>query len=137
MKYYLDTNIFLYSANPNDLHHKSCKRVLELIAKGELETLTSTLTFEEIIFYAQKSNNVQGGLKICKWMMLSRTTKADLSSQTIEEFFGLVDKYPKIRSADLIHAATCVSNGVRVIISVDRDFDKIKEIRRIDPADFP
>ena len=36
-----------------------------------------------------------------------------------------------LRPSDALHVAAMLNNGVRVIVSEDRDFDKVTEIRRV------
>ena len=48
----------------------------------------------------------------------------------------LVARYPDLASRDLIHVATCIHEGITEIISADRGFDRVSELRRIDPLAF-
>jgi predicted nucleic acid-binding protein len=48
----------------------------------------------------------------------------------------LAGRYPTLAARDLIHVATCIHEGITEIISPDRSFDQVAEVRRIDPADF-
>jgi predicted nucleic acid-binding protein len=36
---------------------------------------------------------------------------------------------------DRVHAATCISNDIRTIVSVDAGFDGLRGLQRVDPAD--
>jgi predicted nucleic acid-binding protein len=46
----------------------------------------------------------------------------------------LVARYPRLSARDLIHVATCISEGIDTIVSPDRGFDEVHEIRRLDPT---
>ena len=48
----------------------------------------------------------------------------------------LARKYPSLTARDLVHVATCVHEGITDLISPDRGFDQVAEVRRIDPADL-
>ena len=48
---------------------------------------------------------------------------------------GMLEAHPRLGARDAIHAAAGISNGLTVIISTDRDFDGLGELRRVDPAD--
>lgn len=136
MTYYIDTNIFLYTANPKDPNYSACKNILKLAGQWKISSVTSVLTFEEIIFYSQKSGSIEKGINICNFILKNPIRIIPLTQTIIENFLKFVKKYPNIRSADLIHTSACTSNGVESIISVDRDFDKITEIKRLDPSEF-
>jgi len=44
----------------------------------------------------------------------------------------LVEKY-RMRPRDAIHAAVALENKITTIVSYDKDFDEMKEIKRIEP----
>jgi predicted nucleic acid-binding protein len=48
----------------------------------------------------------------------------------------LADKYPRLQARDLVHVATCIHEGVTEIVSPDKAFDQVSELRRIDPTEF-
>jgi predicted nucleic acid-binding protein len=48
----------------------------------------------------------------------------------------LADKYPRLQARDLVHVATCIHEGVTEIVSPDKAFDQVHEVRRIDPTEF-
>jgi predicted nucleic acid-binding protein len=45
----------------------------------------------------------------------------------------LIERYPELSVRDAVHAATMLGNGLKQVISVDEDFDQIREIRRVAP----
>ena len=49
---------------------------------------------------------------------------------------SLSTHYPDLRARDLIHAAVMLEKGISHILSTDRHFDQVDEVRRIDPHDY-
>ncbi len=47
-----------------------------------------------------------------------------------------VDTYVDPDARDLAYVATCIHEGIPAIVSVDREFHKAAEVRRIDPSEF-
>lgn len=137
MIYYLDTNIFIYVANPDDPRHSACLKILKLSAKDKIFTGTSVETIQEIIFYSQRRKRLKDGLKLAKNVLKVVSGLLPVEQEVIEKYLSLVKKYPKVESRDLIHAATCLVYGFDRIVSVDTHFDRIKEVKRLDPAKFP
>ena len=45
-------------------------------------------------------------------------------------------RYPSLDARDLVHVATCIHEGITEIVSPDRAFDQVAEVRRIDPVEF-
>jgi predicted nucleic acid-binding protein len=63
----------------------------------------------------------------------------DLPPVTREDLLcacGLIRRYPRLPVRDDIHAATMLHNGLRQIVSLDPDFDQIRGVQRIDPAEI-
>jgi len=54
-----------------------------------------------------------------------------LRAQKLMEKYGI-----KPGDGDAIHAATALENSVETIVSYDRDFDKLEEIKRLDPRNL-
>ncbi len=48
---------------------------------------------------------------------------------------ALVAAYPALSARDLVHVATCLVEGIDVIVSPDQAFDQVREIRRVDPLE--
>jgi len=138
MKYYIDANIFIYSTNYQDLRHISSKKILEEIIVGELNGFTSVETFEEIIHYGKKTKVTPITLALCKKLLKIPLQVIPFTNSILSVYLRLVGKYEKskIDSRDLVHVASALKSDVKAIISADRDFDKIKEIKRIDPKEF-
>ena len=48
----------------------------------------------------------------------------------------LAARYPTLAARDLVHVATCVHEGITEIVSPDRAFDQVAEVRRLDPVEL-
>lgn len=136
MKYYLDTNIFLYANTRESKFYESCRFVLEQVAIGKISAQTSVETIQEIIFVASRRKQLKTGIRIAKEAWTIVGSLCALTEKITGEFLEFVAKHPKIESRDLIHAATCKVLGIDKIISVDKHFDKISEVKRVDPREF-
>jgi len=136
--YYIDANIFIYSTNPTDSRYSDCKTILEKIATSEIAALTSVETFEEIIHYGQKNKVLEHTIYLCEKLLTTDLAVVPFPKDLLFPFLKIVKKYLKLKidSRDLIHVISALENGTDTIISADRDFDKISEIKRIDPSDL-
>lgn len=61
-----------------------------------------------------------------------------ITKKEIELSLYYYQKYQKdsIGPRDIIHVATMLNHDIEMIISVDRHFDLIKEVNRIDPLEL-
>ena len=48
----------------------------------------------------------------------------------------LAGRYPHLAARDIVHLATCIHEGINEIVTPDRGFDHLVEVRRIDPMSF-
>ncbi len=48
----------------------------------------------------------------------------------------LLLQYSKLSARDAVHIATMEGSGIRRLLSADKDFDGIREVQRVDPAEF-
>lgn len=131
---YVDSNVFIYPVIADwrtDRKAALAKKVLLQIADGKLKAVTSSLTWDELVWSLRKflgrSLAVAEGRKFLEFPNLKFL---DIRESTISKAQDLIDEY-NIKPRDSIHAACALENGVKEIISDDPDFDKIKEIKRI------
>lgn len=47
----------------------------------------------------------------------------------------LLDEHPDLPTRDAVHVVTARNRGIDLIISTDKDFDRLPGLERIDPAD--
>jgi len=58
-----------------------------------------------------------------------------IGQAVVERLPGLIRRYPSLQACDLLHVATCLEERIEAIVSPDRAFDEVAELRRIDPTD--
>jgi predicted nucleic acid-binding protein len=51
---------------------------------------------------------------------------------TISKAQEIIERYG-LKPRDAIHAATAMENRITIIISYDKDFDRIRELERVEP----
>lgn len=133
MTLFVDTNIFLrFFLNDHKTHSPAANRLFKEANKGKISLITNSLIVAEIIFTLDsfyklsKQNIIEKihaimffeGLEILEKNVLLR---AIMFYQ--EKNIDFIDAYA---------AAFALENKIGVC-SFDHDFDKIKEIKRIDP----
>ncbi|MEX0880715.1 MAG: type II toxin-antitoxin system VapC family toxin [Thermoanaerobaculia bacterium] len=133
MRVFLDTNVFLYAAGSAHPSKEPCVRVLRAVADGSLDATINSEVVQEILYVLARRNRRSDGVG------LSRRVAAlfpDLLPVTREDALGacdLVEKYPRLSVRDAVHAASMLRNGIERVVSVDADFDQIREVHRVSP----
>lgn len=55
----------------------------------------------------------------------------------LERALDLLEAHPRLDTTDALHAATALNRGITTMLSVDRSFDQLEGLLRVDPADAP
>lgn len=135
MKYFLDTNIFMYAAGREHPLKGPCVAFLRRVAREEVEALTNTEVLQEILYRYRAIGERERGLHLARLAVdqvggeVLPVTLADM-----QRAFGLVARYGiDIMARDAVHAATMLNNGLTHLISADSHFDVIEGVTRLDP----
>ena len=130
---YLDSNCFIYSSLNKEEIGKNAKKILERIKNGAWKkAYTSTLTVDEFLWKVQKEVGRElaaEGTSI--FFSLENLELINIDSLIISQAIEIYKKN-KLDPRDAIHLAAMQSKKIKTIYSSDSDFDKIKEIKRID-----
>lgn len=136
MRYFLDTNIFMYAAGREHPLKAPCVAVLRRVSREELEALTNTEVLQEILYRYGAIGEFRHGLRLARLAVeqvggeVLPVTLADM-----QHAFDLVERHgAKIKARDAVHAATMLNNGLTRLISADSHFDVIHGITRVNPV---
>jgi predicted nucleic acid-binding protein len=57
-----------------------------------------------------------------------------IAAETLDLARSLLDRHPRLAARDALHAAVCQEGGFAGICSLDRDFDQIRGLKRLEPS---
>lgn len=135
-KYFIDTNIIMYSAGKKGMRKKACLNVLNNINSYENEYFINTEIFQEILYRYDRIGMRNFGIELAESALELFNNILSIQEKDIYLSMSMMKKYGQLLSRDAIIVANMLNNDVRQIISVDKDFDNIKEISRIDPEEL-
>jgi uncharacterized protein len=133
---FVDSAVLMYAAGRDHPLRAPSIRFLDQVADGSIQAITSVEVVQEVFH---------------RYLSLRRPDLARIVAKDAQDMFApvvpithalmrripdLVDKYPRLQARDLVHVATCIHEGVTEIISPDKAFDQVSEVRRIDPTEF-
>lgn len=136
MTVFVDSAVLMYAAGRQHPLRAPSLRFLDQVADGSIQAITSVEVVQEIFH---------------RYISLRRPDLAKIVAQDAQDMFApvvpithalmrrvpvLADKYPRLQARDLVHVATCIHEGVTEIVSPDKAFDQVHEVRRIDPTEF-
>ena len=133
---YVDSNIFLYPIiyKLEAIEEaRESKDFLLKISEGSVEACTATITWDEIVWVIRRIFGLKSSIELGrKFLEFPNLKFLSVKRSVILRAQRLMEKY-KIKPRDAIHAATALENNIETIVSYDRDFDKLEEIKRLDP----
>jgi uncharacterized protein len=127
---YLDTNVFIYPILGKDLISEFYKKLIYEVVLGKTSACTSVLTWDEVVHVLERKMGKEFALMHSeKFLKLPNLCFIETSLPIIIKAHQIMKKY-NITPRDAIHVATAISSNSDEIISEDKIFDKIKEIKR-------
>lgn len=131
---FLDTNVFVYVADPSSPCCAGSRRVTAAIADGGLEAATSTSVIEEL-WHLELSGRVPGLVGAARAAHTLLAPVVPVTHETIAVALGLAA--PAAMGAnDRVIVAACAQACIEVVVTADRAFDGLAGLRRVDPADL-
>jgi predicted nucleic acid-binding protein len=131
MTFLVDANIIVYAAIPSR-YRAPCLEILAAIAAGRADGRVSTAVFEEV-WHLELSGRVGPIRGLAERAYRAFTPLLAVTDEIVARALRLDAK--RLGANDRIHLATALANGIDTIVSADTDFDRLREIRRVDPLD--
>ncbi|MFQ6064591.1 MAG: type II toxin-antitoxin system VapC family toxin [Candidatus Bathyarchaeia archaeon] len=130
--YFVDSNVFFYAKILDREYGKACAGILRRIGRGELEAVASTLVVVELANALNKYGLGDEVKDVVDAVFSLDMRVFEVDSMDVRVATGIFDEF-RISPYDCVHAAVMKKAGVAEIISVDKDFDKIAWLKRLDP----
>lgn len=134
---FVDTNIFMYAVGSEHPYKKPCADLLTKIAEESILVASDSEVLQEILYRYSQINKFPMGCQVYEDVKVLLNIVFPVTVKDIDLAVSLLKKHNGIRVRDAIHAAVMLSNDVSKIYSVDKHFDLIPRIKRIDPLEIP
>ena len=130
---FVDANIFITASLGRDSHSKKCREFLARVEKGEQHAITSVLVLHEVLrsIEVHTKSREKASAKTARFASLPNLRICEVTNRHFTDSL----KYFKqgLEPRDALHVAVMLDNSVDKILSFDRDFDSVKEIKRQEP----
>ena len=134
MSYYVDTNIFDYSALAHPVYGKACKRIIDDIQNGQIEAHCSFLVPIEILGSLAQIDTEKAAIAVEAFFSLP-INMIQLDEHILQDAASILLE-SNVRY-DSIHAACMRRKSLDTIITEDfKDWKKIKSIKIIRPLEY-
>jgi uncharacterized protein len=127
---YIDTNIFVYAALNTEEYGNKAASLLQRIANGEEQAITSVLTFDETVWAVKKNRGIEKALEVGRALLNFPNLELIAATRETASLALQVIKECGLNPRDALHAATAIAEKVDFIVSTDAHFDKVPKLKR-------
>lgn len=129
----IDANVLMYAAGAAHPHKAPSARLLERVARGDVEAVIDAETLQEILHRYRAIRRWEDGRQVYDLARQLFPSVVPISAEVMDRARELLDAYPSLMARDALHAAVVLHESLEAICSYDRDFDGIVGLRRTEP----
>lgn len=134
MSYYIDTNVFVYSALAHPVYGKSCKQIIDDIQSEKIKTFCGFLVPIELLGSLSRIDPKKAAIAVDAFFSLP-INMIQIDERILEDAAGIMLESGV--SYDCVHAACMRRKGLDTIITEDAtDWKKIKNFKIIRPLEY-
>ena len=127
---YLDASLFIAAALDPGPTGDRCRDVLRKVRDGNLPAATSTLSWDELAYVVGRRRGREAGLDAGRRLLaIAHLRLVAVDTEVLREA-DRAARTPGVRPRDALHVASARKAGASVIVSEDRDLDRIPGLPR-------
>lgn len=129
---FIDSNVFFYAKIMDRDYGEACARVIRRVEAGEIEATTSVLIVVELANALRKYGLSDEVKKVVDAVFSLDISILQVDPTDVRVAADIFDK-SRISPYDCVHIAVMKRAAIKEIISADREFDRVTDIKRLDP----
>jgi predicted nucleic acid-binding protein len=134
LSFYVDTNIFDYSALAHPIYGKACKRIIDDIQNEKLKAYCSFLVPIELLGSLAQIDREKAAIAVSAFFSLP-INMIQIDERVLQDAANIMIESHV--SYDSIHAASMRAKSLNNIITEDvKDWKKIKHIKIVRPLEY-
>jgi predicted nucleic acid-binding protein len=126
----------MYAVGTAHKYQSPCQIIMRLIASDEIYGVTNTEILQEVLYRYSCLGRKNLGIQAVETILSIIHEVLPVEKVDIILALNLLKNYHKLNVRDAIHAATALRNGFKYFLSVDKHFDEIKGLERVDPMEI-
>ena len=132
----IDANVPIYAAGRPHRYKEPCARIMRMVDERPDAFFTDVEVLQELIHRYTSSRRWALGREVLRDFTEAMHDRIEpVYVEDVQLAARLVDEYPGVSARDLVHVAVMRRMGVDRVVSADRDFDRIADVERLDPAE--
>lgn len=131
---FLDANVFLYAVGADSPYRAACRSVLEAVGQGKLDGITSSEVLQEILHVRSRRVDVNDAVSAVRAAAELVADVLPVTTEDVLEACSLLESHSGLGAREALHAAVMKNSRIQIVVSVDRDFDAVPDLKRIEPV---
>jgi predicted nucleic acid-binding protein len=131
---FVDTAVIMYAGGADHPLREPSQILLGRVADGRLDATSSVEVVQEILHRFTALGRAAVGAAMARHTLDLFAPLLPLTEAVMRRVPELVERYD-LSARDLVHVASCIDAGIGLIVSPDRGFDRVGELRRVDISD--
>lgn len=131
MTYFVDSNIFL-EVELKDEKREECQNFLTRVAQGTEDCMISDFILYSVLIELVEKSTLDMANNFLKFFEQANIEVFVPNMRTLSEALNIVKKY-NLDFDDALVVSSMLENKINKLISFDRHFDRVKEIKRFEP----
>lgn len=132
MKAFIDACLFIYL---NTITEENIRRIYESLYMDVLlryKAYTNVLVIDELLYISKKKYKIPYKITInfIKKIVEPYVTILPVTEEDLKQAYKILLKH-NLKPSNAIHIATMKNNNIKIVVTEDREYDKIPEIKRI------
>jgi len=132
----IDSNVFMYAAGSAHPRKAPCNLLLQRIAASAVEAAVDTEVLQELLHRYRAIRRWKQGRLVYDLVRKLVPSVLPITVDVTDAARNLMDEYSRLMARDALHAAVVIHYGLDGIVSLDRDFDVVRGLRRLEPPDL-
>ena len=132
MKIFIDAPLLIYLNTLTNSRYRTTYENFYIEILIKYKPYTDVLVLNELIYISRKKYNIpyKVSIKFIEANILPYTTILNLGEEEYNYATELINKH-NLKPSDALHIGAMMNNNIKVLVSEDREFDRIPEVERI------
>lgn len=129
----IDSNILMYAAGAAHPHKAPSVALLERVAAAQTSACVSVEVLQEVLHRYRAIDRWSDGRRVYELARQIFPAVIPVTVAMLDRACDILEATPGITARDAVHAAVVQLESLDAICSYDRDFDRIADLRRVQP----
>ncbi len=129
----LDTTVLVYAKGADHPYRDPCRKLVGLIAAGEIDATTSVEAIQEFVHVRAKRRSRQDAAEIGRDYADLLSPLLDVTRDDLRKGLALFERGEKLGAFDAVLAAAAMARGADALVSADTDFAAVEGLTHVMP----